>query len=138
MVRRGSTVRVRQRALQKRRTSALFRSERVAPRRTCTGYGALYGAFKLKKANTARRNRPCRAYRTRAARATARPLDRPNVRVAPDNRRGRLSPPPPQVAPIRAYAHGAACTCTEPLLRSAPTDVRKAVSVGKTWANVLT
>src|SRR6476619_4030575 len=45
MVRRGSTVRVRQRALQKRRTSALLRSGRLARRRTCGGYGADYGAF---------------------------------------------------------------------------------------------
>src|SRR5437764_14003028 len=48
MVRRGSTVRVRQRALQKRRTSALSRSDRLAPDRTCSGYGAVYGAFKLR------------------------------------------------------------------------------------------
>src|SRR5579872_195789 len=45
MVRRGSTVRVRQRALQKRRTSALSRSGGLAHRRTCGGYGAVYGAF---------------------------------------------------------------------------------------------
>src|SRR5579884_475386 len=45
MVRRGSTVRVRQRALQKRRTSALSRSGQLASRRTCGGYGAVYGAF---------------------------------------------------------------------------------------------
>jgi hypothetical protein len=45
MVRRGSTVRVRQRALQKRRTSALSRSDQLAPRPTRVGYGALYGAF---------------------------------------------------------------------------------------------
>jgi hypothetical protein len=37
MVRRESTVRVRQRALQKRRTSALFRSDGLAPGRTCGG-----------------------------------------------------------------------------------------------------
>src|SRR5581483_7038474 len=46
MVRRGSTVRVRQRALQKRRTLALSCSGRLAPSRTCGGYGAVYGAFK--------------------------------------------------------------------------------------------
>src|SRR5919106_1794845 len=45
MVRRGSTVRVRQRALQKRRKPAPSRSDRLAPRRTCSGYGAVYGAF---------------------------------------------------------------------------------------------
>src|SRR4051812_9902709 len=45
MVRGGSTVRVRQRALQKRRTSAHSRSGRLAPCRTCSGYGAVYGAF---------------------------------------------------------------------------------------------
>src|SRR2546425_6387371 len=47
MVRRGSTVRVRQRALQKRRTSALSRSDRLAQGRSYRGYGAVYGAFKL-------------------------------------------------------------------------------------------
>jgi hypothetical protein len=47
MVRRGSTVRVRQRALQKRRTSALFCSARLAPGRTCDGHGAVYGAFRF-------------------------------------------------------------------------------------------
>src|SRR6266508_4277382 len=30
---------------KKRRTSALSRSDRLAPRRTCGGYGAVYGAF---------------------------------------------------------------------------------------------
>ncbi len=52
MVRRGSTVRVRQRALQKRRTSALSRSGRLAPCRTCGGYGAVYGAFALAATST--------------------------------------------------------------------------------------
>jgi hypothetical protein len=51
MVRRGSTVRVRQRALQKRRTSALFCSGRVARHRTCGRYGAVYGAFSCKKSD---------------------------------------------------------------------------------------
>src|SRR5438045_3045775 len=49
MVRRGSTVRVRQRALQKRRTSALSRSERLALDPACGGYGAVYGAFASRK-----------------------------------------------------------------------------------------
>jgi hypothetical protein len=44
MVRRRSTVRVRQRALQKRRTSALFCSAQLAPERTCGGCGAVHGA----------------------------------------------------------------------------------------------
>src|SRR6266508_1028335 len=46
-IERGSTVRVRQRALQKR-TSALFCSDGLAPGRTCGGYGAVYGAFRFK------------------------------------------------------------------------------------------
>jgi hypothetical protein len=45
MVRRGSTVRVRQRALQKRRKSRFPVQFRPAPSRTCGGYGAVYGAF---------------------------------------------------------------------------------------------
>jgi hypothetical protein len=48
MVRRGSTVRVRQRALQKGRKSALYFSDRLAGRRTWARYGALYGAFRSK------------------------------------------------------------------------------------------
>src|SRR5712672_1725470 len=53
MVRRGSTVRVRQRALQKRRTPALLRSDQLAPRRLCGGYGAVYGAFALRTSDVA-------------------------------------------------------------------------------------
>jgi hypothetical protein len=45
MVRRGSTVRVRQRTLQKRRKSRLFLSGIFAEAPVCGGYGALYGAF---------------------------------------------------------------------------------------------
>ena len=43
----GSTVRVRQRALQKRRTSARSRSDRLAESAACGGYGAVHGAFAL-------------------------------------------------------------------------------------------
>ena len=50
MVRRGSPVRVRKRALQKLRMSALFRSGGLAPRRTCGGYGASDGAFSSTRA----------------------------------------------------------------------------------------
>jgi hypothetical protein len=39
MVRRGSTVRVRQRALQKRRKSALVRSDGLAPEHDMTNVG---------------------------------------------------------------------------------------------------
>src|ERR671922_2459025 len=45
MVRRGSTVRVRQRALQKRRTSAFSHSAQFARTAACSAYGAVYGAF---------------------------------------------------------------------------------------------
>jgi hypothetical protein len=48
MVRRGSTVRVRQRALQKRRKSALFLQDEFARAPVCSGYGAVYGAFRLR------------------------------------------------------------------------------------------
>jgi len=57
MVRRGSTVRVRQRALQKRRTSALLRSGELAPTPTCGGYGAVYGAFASASRSPGRRER---------------------------------------------------------------------------------
>ena len=43
----GSTVRVRQRALQKRRASALSRSDELALRRMCDGFGAGSGALTL-------------------------------------------------------------------------------------------
>jgi hypothetical protein len=48
MVRRGSTVRVRQRALQKRRKSANFSSRELARSPACGAYGALYGAFRFR------------------------------------------------------------------------------------------
>jgi hypothetical protein len=44
----GSTVRVRQRALQKPRLTALFVSDRLAGSRTWGRYGALFGAFRSK------------------------------------------------------------------------------------------
>src|ERR671923_336780 len=46
MVRRGSTVRVRQRALQKPCKARLFLSKEVARAPVCGGYGAVYGAFR--------------------------------------------------------------------------------------------
>src|SRR5437867_2362434 len=46
MVRRGSTVRVRQRALQKSCTAGLFFSAVLARFAACGRYGALYGAFR--------------------------------------------------------------------------------------------
>jgi hypothetical protein len=46
MVRRGSTVRVRQRALQKSRKRRLFLSSELAGAPVCGGYGAVYGAFR--------------------------------------------------------------------------------------------
>src|SRR5918992_1885299 len=47
MVRRGSTVRVRQRALTKRRKSALFVLRELARSPACGGDGALYGALRF-------------------------------------------------------------------------------------------
>jgi catechol 2,3-dioxygenase-like lactoylglutathione lyase family enzyme len=48
MVRRGSTVRVRQRALQERRKPALVVSRELARSPACGGYGALYGALRFR------------------------------------------------------------------------------------------
>lgn len=48
MVRRGSAVRVRQRALQKPRKSRLFRSKQLARLPLCDGYGVVYGAFRAR------------------------------------------------------------------------------------------
>jgi hypothetical protein len=48
MVRRGSAVRVRQRALQKRRKSELFLWHWFARAPVCSGYGAVYGAFRFR------------------------------------------------------------------------------------------
>src|SRR6266545_7863974 len=59
MVRRGSTVRVRQRALQKRRKSALFHSDPLAPSPTCAGYGALYGASRSRSISVTGEKRRC-------------------------------------------------------------------------------
>src|SRR5947207_15622896 len=58
MVRRGSTVRVRQRALQKACTATAYRAEPLAPSSTCGGYGALYGAFRSKTSSAARAESP--------------------------------------------------------------------------------
>ena len=60
MVRRGSTVRVRQRALQKPRKSRLFLSARLARAPVCGGYGAGYGAFSSETASGKRQNWPSR------------------------------------------------------------------------------
>jgi hypothetical protein len=49
MVRRGSTVRVRQRALQTPCNAAYFCSGRLAETPDCCGYGAAYGAFRSMK-----------------------------------------------------------------------------------------
>jgi hypothetical protein len=58
MVRRGSTVRVRQRALQKSSTSPLLRSARLAGSAACGGYGAVYGAFAFRTASRGSRVEP--------------------------------------------------------------------------------
>jgi len=55
MVRRGSTVRVRQRALQKPRKVVLLFSPELARSPVCTGYGALYGAFRSRSRFCTRR-----------------------------------------------------------------------------------
>jgi hypothetical protein len=54
MVRRGSTVRVRQRALQKPRKRGFFLSDAVAQSSACGGYGAVYGALTLRCARSNR------------------------------------------------------------------------------------
>src|SRR5204862_7764463 len=51
MVRRGSTVRVRQRALQKPRKSRLSRSAELARPPVCGRYGAVYGALSSEAAS---------------------------------------------------------------------------------------
>jgi hypothetical protein len=56
MVRRGSTVRVRQRALQKPRKSGLFLSSQLAESPACGRYGALYGAFRFENQSASRRS----------------------------------------------------------------------------------
>jgi hypothetical protein len=61
MVRRGSTVRVRQRALQKPRKSRLSPSAELARAPVCGGYGALYGAFSSETASGKRQNWPSSA-----------------------------------------------------------------------------
>jgi catechol 2,3-dioxygenase-like lactoylglutathione lyase family enzyme len=63
MVRRGSTVRVRQRALQKPRKSRLFVSKELARAPVCGGYGAVYGAFRSRTPSWCPRWRRSRGYR---------------------------------------------------------------------------
>ena len=58
MVRRGSTVRVRQRALEKRRKPGLLLSGPLARSTACGGYGALYGALSSKSVSVRREKRP--------------------------------------------------------------------------------
>ena len=55
MVRRGSAVRVRQRASQKRRKSAPFLSRAFAGSPVCVVCGALYGAFRFRTRASKRR-----------------------------------------------------------------------------------
>src|ERR671922_2351514 len=78
MVRRGSTVRVRQRALQKRRKPVLFVAARLAESPRCHGYGALDGAFTFKHRRPKRRKRLLRdqtapRYATRRLRRVSAP-----------------------------------------------------------------
>src|SRR5438552_18740423 len=63
MVRRGSTVRVRQRALQKRRTSALSRICSVGVEGHQARYGAVYGAFAQRSRSGERGNRVAAGFR---------------------------------------------------------------------------
>jgi hypothetical protein len=73
MVRRGSTVRVRQRALQKSRKAGLSLSDRLALSTTCSAYGADYGAFRSGSPVLSRRFRLlCRPDPCRHARAHVR------------------------------------------------------------------
>src|SRR5262249_35668092 len=60
MVRRGSTVRVRQRALQKPRKPGLLLSGPLARSTACGGYGALYGAFRSRDVSVRGENRTLR------------------------------------------------------------------------------
>jgi hypothetical protein len=57
MVRRGSTVRVRQRALQKPRKAGLGLSGSLARSTACGSYGALYGAFRSRSVSAKRKKR---------------------------------------------------------------------------------
>ena len=63
-IRRGSTVRVRERALQECRTWALFRSARLARCQKCGGHGAVRGACVFR---TSRRSAFRPAIRTRSS-----------------------------------------------------------------------
>jgi hypothetical protein len=63
MVRRGSTVRVRQRALQRRRTSALLCMCSVGVEGHQARYGAVYGAFAQRSRSGERGNRVATGFR---------------------------------------------------------------------------
>jgi Winged helix DNA-binding domain len=87
MVRRGSTVRVRQRALQKRRKSRVSLQDWLAPAPVCGAYGAAYGASRsrtpLSEALPVRGllRSDSTAKRARGARARERGLACPGARI---------------------------------------------------------
>ena len=58
LVRRGSTVRVRQRALQKPRKAQLFLSGALERSTACGRYGALYRAFRSRSVSVTAKNGP--------------------------------------------------------------------------------
>ena len=117
MVRRGSTVRVRQRALQKPSKSQLFLSKELARAPVCGGYGAVYGAFRLRSCCSATGESALGRFRASLATPTAttearafRPQTEP-LRLPDDPRWVRPGPGPgpvdivrPQSRPLRGGA----------------------------------
>src|SRR5258707_15538819 len=102
MVRRGSTVRVRQRALQKPRKSGLSRMCSVGVEGHQAQYGAVYGAFARRSRSGKRGNRVATGFRGEGVaevgveRAALQPAGlvgggRPFVRASPT-----VGPPPPR------------------------------------------
>ena len=102
---RGSTVRVRQRGLQKSSTSPLSRSARVATSAACGGYGAVYGS--LRRQNGAARRKISGTNQALRQNAMSRlKTKRPALRAFSDGRYwARTSDPSLSIrpgAPVRA------------------------------------
>jgi hypothetical protein len=86
MVRRGSTVRVRQRALQKPRTSGLLCSRRLAGSAPCGGYGAVYelSSYERRRRPAPVETRPRKANRNGSPSSTSQvgPVPSSGIRTA--------------------------------------------------------
>jgi hypothetical protein len=131
MVRRGSTVRVRQRALQKARKPGLFLFGRLAGFPSCGRYGALNGAFRRETCGARdpfaprrpRRGAVGRAWRKCTRRDVTRCATSPShdSRVAPYRRQSEASSTRSRAPAQKKHDHAAACVGAAPKRRTCAT-----------------